>query len=229
LFGEHTIHLEIFCFEYSGRYFPLPKLFCSPTAMGQSILGVGLGSASTHIFFSHRKTRFKQKYRAIKISLKRRIFGKSYKIVATWERPSSVIALPTAFLGLNAFYYFEKAQKSQHQMFCFCFFRAFEPIFPSNLVGGGRQKSFLLPRDQGTLATPLLIDNFNMLLRVHIRRTDKLYKEASLHEVSEYMKHVDAWYDKYDMKNHADTGEKTRRRIYLATDEPNVVIEAKEK
>jgi len=26
-FGEHTIHLEIFCFEYSGRFSPLPNCF----------------------------------------------------------------------------------------------------------------------------------------------------------------------------------------------------------
>jgi len=26
------INLEIFCFEHSGRFFPPPKLFCSPMA-----------------------------------------------------------------------------------------------------------------------------------------------------------------------------------------------------
>jgi len=32
-FGEHTIHLEIFYFEHSVRFFVPQKLFCSPTAM----------------------------------------------------------------------------------------------------------------------------------------------------------------------------------------------------
>jgi len=27
-FEEHTIHLEIFCFEHSDRFFVPPKLFC---------------------------------------------------------------------------------------------------------------------------------------------------------------------------------------------------------
>jgi len=29
----HIIQLEIFCFEHLGRYFPLHKLFYSPTDM----------------------------------------------------------------------------------------------------------------------------------------------------------------------------------------------------
>jgi len=32
IFWKHIIHLEIFCFEHSGRFFVPPKLFCSPTA-----------------------------------------------------------------------------------------------------------------------------------------------------------------------------------------------------
>jgi len=46
-FEEHTIHLEIFCFKHSSRFFPaalppLKKLFYSPTAMKGFIHNIGL-------------------------------------------------------------------------------------------------------------------------------------------------------------------------------------------
>ena len=60
-----------------------------------------------------------------------------------------------------------------------------------------------------------------------MRRTDKLKEEASLHKLQEYMTHVDAWYDKYDMKLMRNGSDKVQRRVFLATDEPGVIKEAK--
>ena len=61
------------------------------------------------------------------------------------------------------------------------------------------------------------------LNRVHVRRTDKVGTEAALHYLDEYMKHVDAFFDKYDL-----TYDKiVKRTVYLATDEVSVLTEAK--
>lgn len=58
------------------------------------------------------------------------------------------------------------------------------------------------------------------IVGVHIRRTDKLYKEAALHSVEEYMLHVAAYYDQLEM---VQTVEK--RRVFLASDDPEVKID----
>jgi glycoprotein 6-alpha-L-fucosyltransferase len=57
---------------------------------------------------------------------------------------------------------------------------------------------------------------------VHVRRTDKLDGEASLHNLDEYMRHVEEYYDKYDLINN----EQAERVVYLATDEISVLNEA---
>jgi len=57
---------------------------------------------------------------------------------------------------------------------------------------------------------------------VHVRRTDKLAGEASLHTLDEYMRHVEEFYDKYDLINN----KQAERVVYLATDEINVLNEA---
>ncbi|CAF0724834.1 unnamed protein product [Brachionus calyciflorus] len=59
---------------------------------------------------------------------------------------------------------------------------------------------------------------------VHVRRTDKLGTEASFHALSEYMTHVKEFYDRYDLK----TSIKNTRTVYLATDELEVMKEAKQ-
>ena len=53
-----------------------------------------------------------------------------------------------------------------------------------------------------------------------MRRTDKIGTEASFHEVSEYMKHVDDFFDTYELIN---PNEKIKRAVYLATDEMSVI------
>ena len=59
--------------------------------------------------------------------------------------------------------------------------------------------------------------------RVHIRRTDKII-EASYRPLTEYMEHVNRWYERLDLR----TGQTHIRKVYLATDDPDVVQEMRE-
>ncbi|EEB15853.1 alpha-(1,6)-fucosyltransferase, putative [Pediculus humanus corporis] len=63
------------------------------------------------------------------------------------------------------------------------------------------------------------------IVGVHIRRTDKIGTEADFHSIEEYMKHVGDWFDQ-QIQNGVEIN---RRRIYLATDDPKVIFEAKNK
>ena len=57
---------------------------------------------------------------------------------------------------------------------------------------------------------------------MQVRRTDKVGTEAAFHDIREYMKHVDEWFESYEMRHDVE-----QRRVYLATDDPNVLGEAK--
>lgn len=59
---------------------------------------------------------------------------------------------------------------------------------------------------------------------MHVRRTDKVGTEAAFHSLQEYMKHVERYYQQQEKIRPID-----KRRIYLASDDPNVIAEAKEK
>ena len=59
---------------------------------------------------------------------------------------------------------------------------------------------------------------------VHIRRTDKVGTEAAYHGIEEYMEHVKEYYDKLEMHTHVD-----ERRVFIASDAPSVIAEAKQK
>nr|XP_026695846.1 alpha-(1,6)-fucosyltransferase-like isoform X2 [Ciona intestinalis] len=61
------------------------------------------------------------------------------------------------------------------------------------------------------------------IVGIHVRRTDKI-SEASYFGLERYMDHVESWYDRYQLKH---PKEKVVRRIYLATDDAQVVKEAK--
>ena len=61
--------------------------------------------------------------------------------------------------------------------------------------------------------------------RVHIRRTDKVDTEAGFHPIEEYMQHVEEWYQQ-QQKQGMDV---TTKRVYLATDEPDLIDEANQK
>jgi hypothetical protein len=54
----------------------------------------------------------------------------------------------------------------------------------------------------------------------HFRRKNKIVADAAVfHNIEEYMEEVELWFNKYEMSHPA-----TRRRIYLASDEPQVMM-----
>uniref|UniRef100_H2XQC4 GT23 domain-containing protein n=1 Tax=Ciona intestinalis TaxID=7719 RepID=H2XQC4_CIOIN len=63
------------------------------------------------------------------------------------------------------------------------------------------------------------------IVGVHIRRTDKI-SEAAYVDLSRYMVHAKNWFDRYAEKN---PNKSFKKRIYLATDEVNVTLEANER
>lgn len=62
------------------------------------------------------------------------------------------------------------------------------------------------------------------IVGVHIRRTDKVGTEAAFHHITEYMGHVADYYDQLEL-----TQELERRTVYLASDDPNVLEDARRK
>lgn len=63
----------------------------------------------------------------------------------------------------------------------------------------------------------------NPIVGIHVRRSDKVTsREGGLHTIAEYMKWVIEYYDQLEMVQKVDV-----RRVYLSTDEPNVIKEAK--
>ena len=63
-----------------------------------------------------------------------------------------------------------------------------------------------------------------LISRVHVRRTDKIYGEASFHGIEEYMHWVDHFYQRLATNEEVD-----KRRVFLASDDPSVLPTAKEK
>ena len=59
---------------------------------------------------------------------------------------------------------------------------------------------------------------------VQVRRTDKINAEAAFHGINEYMVHVEEWYEQLSLTQTVE-----QRRVFIATDEPTVIKEAKEK
>ncbi|BFZ12311.1 hypothetical protein BsWGS_15350 [Bradybaena similaris] len=64
----------------------------------------------------------------------------------------------------------------------------------------------------------------NTIIGVHVRRTDKVGTEAAFHPLEEYMRHVKEFYDQLEITQPGIT-----RMVYLATDEPTVISEARDK
>lgn len=63
-----------------------------------------------------------------------------------------------------------------------------------------------------------------ILYRVHVRRTDKVGTEAAFHPIEEYMLHVENQFQSLARHMHID-----KKRVYLATDDPSLLQEAKSK
>lgn len=61
---------------------------------------------------------------------------------------------------------------------------------------------------------------------LHVRRTDKI-SEASYQPLEKYMKHVEEYYLSLDLAS--PDGPPTPRKVFLATEDPAVVTEAKNK
>lgn len=57
-----------------------------------------------------------------------------------------------------------------------------------------------------------------------MRRTDKVGTEAAFHSIEEYMLYVADYFDKLELKRKVDV-----RRVYLASDDPSVLPEARNK
>lgn len=55
------------------------------------------------------------------------------------------------------------------------------------------------------------------IVGVHVRRTDKVGTEASLHSIEEYMTSVDDYYQQLEMTDIIE-----KRRVFLASDDPKV-------
>ncbi|GFR88564.1 alpha-(1,6)-fucosyltransferase [Elysia marginata] len=64
----------------------------------------------------------------------------------------------------------------------------------------------------------------NVIVGIHIRRTDKINLEAAFHSLEEYMTHVEDFYNQMERKKPGIT-----RRVYLASDDSSVLEEAKMK
>ncbi len=70
---------------------------------------------------------------------------------------------------------------------------------------------------------------------VHVRRTDKIGSEAAFHDISEYMRSVEEYFDVYDLmqtihhQQQKTNKTKTIRNVYLATDDVNLHAEAMRK
>lgn len=60
---------------------------------------------------------------------------------------------------------------------------------------------------------------------IHVRRTDKLIREAKYHDLEQYMEQVKQYYDRLARKQ----GAEVTRRVYLASDDPTVLDEARKK
>ncbi|CAB0032297.1 unnamed protein product [Trichogramma brassicae] len=60
------------------------------------------------------------------------------------------------------------------------------------------------------------------IVGVHVRRTDKVGTEAAFHDVDEYMLKVEEYFN--NLKNPPE-----KRRIYLASDDPKVIITARQR
>ena len=58
--------------------------------------------------------------------------------------------------------------------------------------------------------------------RVHVRRTDKVGTEAAFHPIEEYMVHVEEHFQLLARRMQVD-----KKRVYLATDDPSLLKEAK--
>ncbi|XP_052742141.1 alpha-(1,6)-fucosyltransferase [Bicyclus anynana] len=98
---------------------------------------------------------------------------------------------------------------------------------PSSWWVGQMLKYILKPRAAMQKAINDTIAKMNFktpIVGVHIRRTDKVGTEAAFHHIDEYMLHVKDYYATLELTHYVD-----KRRVYLATDDANVLEDARKK
>ncbi|XP_063828820.1 alpha-(1,6)-fucosyltransferase [Ostrinia nubilalis] len=98
---------------------------------------------------------------------------------------------------------------------------------PASWWVGQMLKYVLKPRASLQKAINETIAKMNFktpIVGVHIRRTDKVGTEAAFHHIHEYMTHVKDYYDQLQLTRTIDV-----RRVYLATDDANVLEDARKK
>ncbi|KAJ2951396.1 hypothetical protein O0L34_g13541 [Tuta absoluta] len=87
----------------------------------------------------------------------------------------------------------------------------------------------LRPRDhvQKTINDTIAkLDYKHPIVGMHIRRTDKVGTEAAFHHIHEYMKHAEQYWLRLQA---AEPATPVPRRVYLASDDPNVLEDARSK
>ena len=62
------------------------------------------------------------------------------------------------------------------------------------------------------------------IVGIHVRRTDKVGKEAAFHYIDEYMSHAEEFFEKLELHRKVNT-----RRIYLASEDPSVLSDARKR
>lgn len=81
------------------------------------------------------------------------------------------------------------------------------------------------PRLAEALQSTLKAMDFkNPIVGVHVRRTDKVGTEAAFHGIEEYMVHIEEYYNRLELQRPVDA-----RRVYLASDDPDVLEDARKK
>jgi hypothetical protein len=63
------------------------------------------------------------------------------------------------------------------------------------------------------------------MVGLHIRRTDKLLGDSRLYLIEEYFQWADLYFDINDRRKNT----KLKRRVYIATDDPSAIKEARQK
>ena len=66
------------------------------------------------------------------------------------------------------------------------------------------------------------LSSYRYFFRVHVRRTDKIGTEAAFHRLDEYMVQVEEYYKMLSQRKKV-----TEKRVFLATDDPTLLDEAK--
>ncbi|XP_076315012.1 alpha-(1,6)-fucosyltransferase-like [Tachypleus tridentatus] len=91
----------------------------------------------------------------------------------------------------------------------------------------GQFLKYILRPQEGLLKNVQMVkklDYDHPIVGIHVRRTDKIGSEASFHSIEEYMLHVDDFYKRLELVKNVNV-----RRVFVATDDPKVLIECKTK